>query len=104
MRAGRYLYLNIIYEVDLCVQHASQAQQQSSPVPDPPEEFWRCSSASADERSEQIGSVCFRRLKETMKWLRVQRKLKKMGKIISRRTIPRSCRRRSGSLRARSCS
>src|SRR5712692_11608997 len=44
-----------------CAQHASQAQQSWSPESDPREEFWRCASASSEEFSERIVSVCFRK-------------------------------------------
>jgi Bacterial protein of unknown function (DUF899) len=46
---------------DICAQRAWQAQQWWSPDPDPGEEFWWCPSASSEDLSERIVSVCFRK-------------------------------------------
>jgi hypothetical protein len=42
----------------LCARYASQAQQQWSPEPAPPAEFWRCASAGSGDFSERTGCTC----------------------------------------------
>src|ERR1700743_1326820 len=45
----------------LCAQYALQAQRLWSPEPDPPEEYWRCVSASSEKVSRRMVSVCFQK-------------------------------------------
>src|SRR5262245_61993716 len=50
---------------------------------DPSEEFWRCASASSEDFSERVLSLCFQKTKEKMIWQQAKRETRNTGKGIS---------------------
>ena len=50
---------------------------------DPSDEFWRCASASSEDFSERVLSLCFQKTKEKMIWQQAKRETRNTGKGIS---------------------